>query len=573
MKKRKGIVLVVSLMVLATILILISVYFTGLITEKRSVDTERYVLQALNLAEAGTSQALSELRRRVRTDLNTQLKNVSQSSVIMNYVTNNDALGFLHDYVFAAGSAQFTVSGGEATLTVSPLALNSNVQGNYSGSIKITSAVAPTNPRIEVYKFYYNYSIAGSGAVTKTTPSTTKNIGLISGSFAITVNRENFARFALFTNHHRTTGNTVVWFTADTNFTGPVSTNERFSFAHNPSAHFTEEVTQHNQMARFYNNGHEEYKDADYYSYIDHMGQEVITDRPVFDKEFERSYDIINLESSINQNDLKTQALGGTSEPGSNGIYVPNDGTSVIGGIYIRGNQGNNNDNPVITMSTIATGPVYTISRGTTETKVITVNYTTQQTTILSGGVSQTYNGIPNGVGNEGIIIYANDDIGGFSGTVNKDTLITVSSERDINISGNVLYEQYNASPLNATSYTNVLGILSWGGDVIINSAAPDNVQIHGVVMAPHGVFTVDNYNSGGYRGIATLLGGAITDFYGPFGTFGGHSGQTGYGRNFVYDYRMLQGTTPPYFPYLSNFTSNDDGGLDNALIWQDKGI
>ena len=88
-----------------------------------------------------------------------------------------------------------------------------------------------------------------------------------------------------------------------------------------------------------------------------------------------------------------------------------------------------------------------------------------------------------------------------------------------------------------------------------------------------NGVFTVDNYRTPPSRGTATLLGGVITDFYGPFGTFSGGQQRSGYGRNFVYDERMLEGTTPPFFPFLTNFTSFDNGGLDNRLIWQDKGV
>jgi hypothetical protein len=76
--------------------------------------------------------------------------------------------------------------------------------------------------------------------------------------------------------------------------------------------------------------------------------------------------------------------------------------------------------------------------------------------------------------------------------------------------------------------------------------------------MAHNGVFTVDNYNSGVCRGTATLLGGVITDFYGAFGTFSGSS-RTGYGRDFIYDSRVLEGISPPYFPYMSNYTSNID--------------
>jgi hypothetical protein len=108
---------------------------------------------------------------------------------------------------------------------------------------------------------------------------------------------------------------------------------------------------------------------------------------------------------------------------------------------------------------------------------------------------------------------------------------------------------------------------------VRIGTAAPNNITIHGVVMAPHGVFSVDNYNNGSPRGTATILGGAITDFYGPFGTFSGSSAISGYGRNFIYDGRMLEGRTPPYFPYMRGFFASVDGLDTNLSVWQDQGV
>jgi hypothetical protein len=385
---------------------------------------------------------------------------------------------------------------------------------------------------------------------------------LLQGNFVVTVRRDTFAKFALFTSHHKMPAGTTVWFTANTNFTGPVHTNERFSFANNPSGHFTDEVTQHLSTARFYNNGRPLLLDADYNG---------TKDVPVFDTSFQRSYDLIELPSTVTQNNLKNQALGARGEPGANGIYIPNDGTNVTGGIYIRGNQGSHADDPTINMAVGTNGPVYTISRSGSPTTTVTVDY------LANGGIGSTtvngltYRGIPDGIGNEGIIIYVNDDIGSLSGTVQKDTNVTVSSERDIVISNHILYEGYNPSPLSAQGYDNILGILSWGGNVRIGTTAPNNVNIHGIVMAPHGVFSVDNYNVGSPRGTATLLGGLISEYYGPFGTFSGSNPVSGYGRNFVYDRRVLEGIVPPYFPYMANFTSNDTG-LDTRLVWEDEG-
>lgn len=89
-----------------------------------------------------------------------------------------------------------------------------------------------------------------------------------------------------------------------------------------------------------------------------------------------------------------------------------------------------------------------------------------------------------------------------------------------------------------------------------VGTAAPSDLDLHAVIMAPHGVFTVDNYRSRSPSGNVNLLGGVITDFYGPFGTFWGTTQLSGYGRNFIYDARMLGEMSPPYYPTARTFTA-----------------
>lgn len=592
----KGVVLVISMIVMAILLVLTGVYFSGLMTEKMSVDTERFVLQALGLAEAGTSHALSELNERVTGDLDEfgkpkgakgRVGQQRQSNIFKQYVTNNDALGFLRDFAYGEGENKFSVADNKATLVVSNADLyatpDKKDKYKYSATITVTASEAPkeclacvkgctTCEKCDTYCFFYNYTIESVGEITRVSPPISKDIKLLQGSFIITVLRDNFAKYALFTSHHGAPSGTTVWFTEKTNFTGPVHTNTYFNFANNPSAHFTEIVTQHGQKAGFY---HSRWLlDADSYPPYD---------VPIFDKGFERGYDEVVLPPSVTQADLKKEALGGTSEPG-NGIWIPNDGTNVIGGIYIRGNPGTRQqdhaDDAIINMGVGANGPVYTLTQDST-TKVVTVDYTQTleypngKTEVQTGTEVETYKGIPDGQSSEGILIYTNDDVKGFFGTVEKNSAVTVSAERDIVITNHVKYQEYSPDPLNAKGYNNLLGILSWGGNIRIGTAAPNDINIHGVVMAPHGIFTVDNYNWGSPRGTATLLGGAITDFYGPFGTFSGTTQISGYGRNFVYDARMLEGMVPPYFPYMANYTSNtspSDAFLYKKLTWQDKG-
>jgi len=563
---KKGILLLVSAVVMAVVSVLTGVYLSSLVTEKRSADTDRFAGQSLNLAEAGVNQAMAELRKRIGTDLRVKVGSIQNASTVNAYAAN--PLGFIRDYAYASGETQFTVSGDKATLTITPVALNSDVEGDFEQTtITITAPSSPSmNLTDEKFYFYYTYEIESKGRITRYNPALEKTVALAPNNFTLLIRRDNFAKFALFTNHHRTSGGTTVWFTSSTNFSGPVHTNDRFSFANNPSATFTDEVTQHQNTARFYNNGDTIYLD-------DYHNEEI--DCPQFSSpdSFARGESLINLESSLTQQDLQNQATAGQNLGA--GVFVPVDsGNNVVGGIYISGNLGRSSDDPVITLG-VDTGnnPQYTIVRSS-KTYTVTVNRTTNQTTFVDPDTgTYTYSGIPDGQDNEGVLIYADDDIAGLSGVVQRDTRMTVSSQRSIVIDNNITYQDYNASPLNATGYNNMLGIIAWDGNVSIGATAPNNVNIHAIVMAQHGIFTVDNYDSGSSRGTATLLGGVITDYYGPFGTFSGGESRSGYGRNFVYDSRVLDGTTPPYFPYMTSFTSfiEPTDALYKKTVWRQK--
>jgi hypothetical protein len=577
--KDRGFILIIAMLAMVIISVITGVYLNTIVSEKHSVDSERFVIQAIHLAEAGANNAWAEMRSRIEVHLRTRIENFTprnqQGSALMAYVTAVHPLEFLRDYAYPTLGQQFDVDGDEATLTITTDIngdMNSAIEGDaITSTLRLWSSQAPTGDAAnQIYRFHYTYSIESTARITRFNPPLIKTITFAPNSFDLTVRQDNFAKYALFTFHHRTPSGTTVWFTSDTNFFGPVHTNERFSFANNPSAHFTNEVTQSQGTARYYNNGNSVLLDSDH---------NAARDVPVFDNEFLRSQDTIPLPAAISQTDLRNAALGGMAVPGASspGVYVPSTGGTLTGGIYLNGNSGQSSDNPSVSMSVNGSNnPVYTITQHihpTDHTTVITVNNAANTTTVVRDGVSTTYNGKPDGATHEGIIIYANDDIKSLAGTVQQDTQITVSGERDIIITNNVMYQGYSSTPsLNASGYNNLLGILSWGGNVRIGTSAPDDINVHAVVMAPHGVFTVDNYDSGSSRGTATLLGGVITDWYGAFGTFSGSSGmRTGYGRNFVYDNRVLQGMAPPYFPYMDRFTIDNPAELARKMIWREK--
>jgi len=548
---RKSFVLALACIIVLILLVLTGALISNTVSEKRLSDRQTLIVQAADLSEAGLNYGIDVLRNTILVTLDQTVSAYRNGNTFSPYVDNNlntkDSLDFLCDF------SQFNYQSGsnsiiELNFTSASLPQDALIKGlgSYSGKISIKKQRDSSGNIIEAYSpnndantfvFPYVFSIEVSSAVS----SISKTINLQAGDFDLTVQRANFARFALFTNHHRSPRGYTVWFTGNTQFYGPVHTNERLSFANNPSGYFTDEVTQNLTKARFFNRGRRSLIDAD---------SNPPYDVPTFDVSFERGSALLNLESAVTQNDLRTQALGTMSEPGAQGIYIPNDGAQVTGGIYIRGNSsidmsvdGNNN-------------AVYTVVQGST-TKAITVDYSNNQTAVVEGATSNTYSGIPDGIGDEGVIIYDKGSITSLSGQVQRSSQVTISSQDDIVLSGHIRYQDYDTAPsLNALNHTNLLGVLAWGGDVRVGTSAPSNLEVHAVIMAPHGIFTVDNYRWRSPSGNVTLLGGVITDFYGPFGTFWGTRQLSGYGRNFIYDSRMLGAMSPPYYPTARTFTA-----------------
>lgn len=153
---------------------------------------------------------------------------------------------------------------------------------------------------------------------------------------------------------------------------------------------------------------------------------------------------------------------------------------------------------------------------------------------------------------------------------------ITLASNHDIRITGDLKYESppctsiptrnadrtVNKAECNNLAAKNVLGVYTQAGNVIVghgnsNSGAtkdmnaPDDVQVHAVLMSAENEVKVESYNktdAGGFY----LMGGMIQERRGIFGTFSGsgrNATRTGYDRIYTYDPRMGRGMAPPFFP------------------------
>lgn len=433
-KNKEGVVFVVVLIYIVLGLLLIGGYLNMTSREYRITKLTNDTIKAFYQAEAGANRGLAELKKRCQSDMVTRLRAVSLdlNSTIRNYAVNNEHLLFLHDYACQSGapeSDRFQIpQSGTAILTIP------SVTGfNYNGQITVKpNGSASFDDINHIYTFPYSYDTIYA---TVTAGAVTKKVAL-RGTFTITVFPQSFASYALFTNQQKTASGTDVWFTNNTNFRGPVHTNGRFNFALNPSGTFTGLVTQHEQTAKFYNNGSPIPLDAD------HNGTK---DVPTFQAGFTRGYGTISMPTTVSKDTQRRRALGlADADPiptKANGIYVPNSGGAVTGGIYLQGNS-------TVATSVSGNNAIYTVTQGTT-TQNITVNNTTNQTTVQTvGGGTSTYNGKPNGM------IFVNEgNITSLSGTVQKDSQVTIANSaptgetRDIIFSDDVKYENYTSGP------------------------------------------------------------------------------------------------------------------------------
>jgi hypothetical protein len=271
-----------------------------------------------------------------------------------------------------------------------------------------------------------------------------------------------------------------------------------------------------------------------------------------------------------NNNVQRDAAWGAeTGHPTTNGVTIPNTGSAVKGGIYIKGDSdvqfqvdASGNQQIVVTQTSPALTTTITQLRSTGQTHVAKSD----------GSTPVAYDGFLNGV------VYADGHINSLKGTIADNevsggaitrrnawtvaTNTTTGSEKDVSITDHL---QYQTVPDKTKPYNDIvnlkagtLGIVA--EDVKITTAAPNDLKLHAVVLAggkttTGGTFSVNNYSSGSPRGNLNLVGGLIQKKRGPVGTFNGTTGAqvSGYAKNYKYDKRMAN-NPPPFFPTTGRF-------------------
>jgi len=147
-------------------------------------------------------------------------------------------------------------------------------------------------------------------------------------------------------------------------------------------------------------------------------------------------------------------------------------------------------------------------------------------------------------------VIFIQGDVQ-IKGTVNGQ--VTVITTDDIMITDDILYADANVQGEPNPGCNDVLGLISSKDIIVANTAANrNNVVIDAAILALGNSFTVQNYDSGYFRGTLTIWGSLSQKVRGPVGTFG-RFGQTGYQKDYHYDTRF-ETIVPPYYPTTGGY-------------------
>ena len=235
---------------------------------------------------------------------------------------------------------------------------------------------------------------------------------------------------------------------------------------------------------------------------------------PIFDNGLVTSADVQSM-ASVNFADLKTAATSGNPV----GLLLDGDATVVLQGTTMK----------------VTNGP-----RG----------WTNKVVTIPNGGLvyarACTYTNITydsKGKVKSKTVKTESGDIT-VSGPTGMDGQMTMVSENDINIVNHV---KYASDPATNPNSDDKLGLIAQR-NVVVTTAAPNNMEIYAHIFCKTGGFGVDQYGSGNFRGTLKVYGGIANLQRNAVGT----TTPTGYLKNYIYDTRFAR-NPPPYYPRLTD--------------------
>ena len=599
-KHKQGFALVTALAITVILMGVIAVMVVSTTGDLQQSRSSFQLSQARAAAEAGIAVGHDALQGTAVNSLSATLR--AYSTTFVNSGTGNPTTTWVvpqSNWGTVASNLQNTLNTSASSNQILASALNNmgsaSIQyqlSNFRG--QMLSATQLTNQL-----FVMDYAITSTG-----TANNGKRIVVEQGSFSILMGQQSLNRYLFLVNN---AGGQGGYFGSSSVFNGPVHANSNWGFRGTPR--FTGPVTASDGNIWYHCGGA--------------AVQSPTTSNPpcsvpVYSQGFQFNQPIINLPTSAlgqaraalgldpatdaDGNGIPDQPTGlemcnklrlsVTCSPvvaPATGVYVPNNGGSVSGGIYVQGNvTGMTLDRPNPTQQR------YRIVQGTRTTTIL-MDFTTNTTTVttMPAGTTVTYSGVPNaqapvGTGGANGQIFVNGTISGLTGPARtatvpnnspqhpvptgvpaalaKETQLNITATGQVGVSGDLTYEcdptqVSNPTYLAANSNCNtngqplrtVLGVMSTTSNIQIQSTAPNDIYLWGsyFTSTPGTGLTVQNLSSRAASGTMHLYSGIIQDMDQVRG-MENSSGTLvrGFNESFDYDARFATGAvTPPNFP------------------------
>jgi hypothetical protein len=295
---------------------------------------------------------------------------------------------------------------------------------------------------------------------------------------------------------------------------------------------------------------------------------------PVFDSAGRVTVDVLaaNLRDSAN----KEPVIHGSSSNRklTEGVYISSgSGSDITGaGIYVQGNADD------VQLYASGSDQYYVIKQGH-RTTTIQVSPTTNQTTIIGGGNTATFSGVPTDKSDPlrpkpGLSLYVSGSIhslhggvGGAAGSPSKPALasgtrLTITAQRDVTVTGDIKYadpvvNSDGTAVSNIGAVQNVLGIFTNDGNVNLapntsyTNGSGRSLEINGAIVAFNKISSNDE---GEIEGSITYTGTTpgSNDRWKLFGSrVQSKINSIGYSkRDIFFDTRFAGGKFgPPFFP------------------------
>ncbi|MFC6919627.1 DUF4900 domain-containing protein [Meiothermus taiwanensis] len=612
MRDRQGIAIVVALTVILLLSVVSTLMFTRSINDLRTSRDNTAMAQAINLARGGAVAATALMSSEVRASLEGIVRSADPS---LGGISTSDIWyygGNATQPIASTVAARLALLANTLQTSLNAAICNRNFAPDGSGAtvqVRVHFTTAPAcgqafpasaqlpsgyvvdddnNPATPLTRQVQGYALPYVMVVTASPGTPYQRNVMVQGEYRFLLTNGSFARYALFTNRHRTRSNRSVWFTSNTLFDGPVHTNERFNFSFNPwfggyvtSAGCTNagasSCAGSISPGAFFGSGNNttflspsQMTNPNAPSWTSNG----ITHAPIFEGNPRVNWQEPFIPMPDNNQNQRNAAQTG-------GLYFNSDIARIT--LYAGDASGTPPTCNASGVCTPATSPYQYIevclTAACTGTNRQLYRYDASGTLYRFNG---SWPGVLVRVGFNGMI-FADGSIDNLTGPARSDasnpntappalasfaqiTVANAGSGENIRIQGDLKYQSPACSgtptrnggtvtraTCNNLSADNILGVYSQDGDILLGNGTNTSLQdltIHGVLMTSRGEVAVQNYNSIAPRGAIRLQGGIIQYTYGAFGQFNSSTGQMiqGYARQFTYDPRM-QDRAPPFFP------------------------